>query len=210
MSILVLILFTLAWAGVILLVVRALVIVLRQDRRVAMATAVAVAGAFVVGALSPFSLWMRPAPQAAAVAVAVAVPPPKVVTCPATAKVAGGNAQGHIDAASVGGAGVPVVSLTRVGRGQAVGLGGWIVASGATLANGVCVVVDGHPVPAKAIYGLDRPDVAAALAKPDDRTAGFDLTFTLPPGSHTVVIGAVEADGRTVHVLDTPLHIVSQ
>ena len=54
------------------------------------------------------------------------------------------------------------------------------------------------------------PDVGAALAKPEDRGAGVDVTFTLPRGSHAVALGVVEADGKTIHLLDPPLHIVSQ
>jgi hypothetical protein len=208
---LVIILFTLAWAAVIFLIVRALVTVWRKDRNLAAASSLAVAAAFVGGALAPFSLWMRPAPAPVAAAPAAAGVPAVAgaIVCTPGAKIAAGSAQGHIDAASVAGASVPVPDLTSVKPGQRVELSGWIVASGAALANGVCVISDGHPIAMQGKYGLDRPDVGAALGKPEDRGAGVDVAFALAPGSHTVQIGVVEADGKTIHLLDQPLHIVS-
>ncbi len=220
MTTLVLSLFSIAWALVVLLVVRALLIVAKQDRKLATAAAAAVAGAFVVGALSPFSLWTRNAGQTAATAAAgtaaapvAAAPAPaavKAVICPSTAKIAGGSALGHIDAATEGATQLPTSGTLSVTRGGKVALGGWIVAAGNVPASAVCVVVDAHPVVAELQYGIDRPDVATALSKAEDRSVGFGATFVPPPGSHSVSIGVVEADGTTVHLLAPPLRITSQ
>ncbi len=210
MTTLVLALFTIAWALVVFMVIRALLIVTRQDRRLATAAAVAVAGAFAVGALSPFSLWTHGAgaspttPVAAAAAPAPQAPAPaavRAVVCPPQVHIAGGGAMGHVDAEMAGGKAQPSGTAMQLAHGKLIQLGGWIVAAGATPATDFCVISDSHTVPANEQYGLDRPDVATALARPDDRATGFDATFTLPAGSHTIAIGVVEADGETVHLL---------
>jgi hypothetical protein len=184
----------------------------RDDQRLAAASSLAVAAAFVGGALAPFSLWMRPVPAPVAAAAPDAADTPAIITaieCTPGAKVATGSAQGSIDAVSVAGVSMPAAKLASVKASERIELSGWIVASGATLAKSVCVFSDGHPIAMQGKYGIDRPDVAAALAKPEDRGAGLDVSFALAPGKHTVMIGVVEADGKTMHLLDSPIHIVS-
>jgi hypothetical protein len=63
------------------------------------------------------------------------------------------------------------------------------------------VIVDGKIAGATITYGLARPDVAASLAQPADVASGFGASVRLPAGTHTLTVGAVETDGRTVDAL---------
>lgn len=181
-------LFICAWAAIAFAIVRALMQLWGFNRRVAVASAVAVAGAFALGAMSPFAL---PRPAAPPAALDVAAPQAaggatRAARCPAGARLGTATVQGNIDQVQ--------------GAGAAVGLHGWIVgASGPAAA--LCAIVDGKIAQAAITYGVSRPDVAAALAQPADLPSGFGASVQLLPGTHTITIGAVEADGRTVDAL---------
>jgi len=212
---LVVILFTFGWAAVIGFVVRALFVVWRNDRRLGTAVAVAIAGAFVGGALAPFSLWTHP-PSAGLVAATSSTPvappipasSPREADCIAGASIGPGPALGHIDGAKVGSNQVPPETMKIIPHGEAVELSGWIANPDASLGGGVCVLADGRPIAAVEKYGLDRPDVGTALGKPEDRASGVDVIFNLSPGSHSVALGVVAPGGTVIHVLGPPLQVV--
>ena len=181
------------------------------DRRLAVATAVAVAGAFALGSISPFALPSRqgeiaeapPPPPAAA-------PPPNTahaVTCPAKAVVGDKVSQGHVDAVAVGAAapGAPLPTINVPAR-SPITFTGWIVLASGAPAK-ICAIVDGQTSSARMDYGAPRPDVAAALGKAADVESGFAVTLDFAPGTHTVVVGAVEPDGRTVDPMNEPLNV---
>ena len=114
---------------------------------------------------------------------------------------------GHIDSVTIGGASADISKTIDVRTSETVHVGGWSVSS-AGLASGLCVLVDGRRATFEGTYGVDRPDVATALGKPEDRGAGFDVALHLPKGRHVITIGPVQADGTptpiaqqiTVHV----------
>jgi len=196
------VLFIIAWAAIAFAIVRALAIAWGFHRRFAAATAVAVAGAFALGAISPFALPSRTstvadAPTPAAPAAPV-VDTSHSAVCPRGGVVVAKTTSGHLDSVAVGatGAAAPGASLD-VPAGTSIQLGGWIALDAGPPAT-ICAIVDGHAVAATTRYGITRPDVAAALGKPADVASGFLVTMRLPHGSHTVNIGAVEADGHTV------------
>lgn len=207
MATLVLVLFIIAWAAIAFAIVRALAAVFRLQRNLAVPAAVAVAGAFALGAISPFALPSRSATEAQAPAAAPAAPAAPVadashpVTCPASANVVAKTTPGHMDAVAVGSAApaAPGASVD-VPAGTTFQLGGWIVLASGPPAR-ICAIVDGRAVATTSRYGYSRPDVAAALGKPADAPSGFLVTMSLPKGVHTVNVGAVEADARTVDVM---------
>jgi hypothetical protein len=201
---LVLVLFIVAWAAIAFAIVRALAVIFRLQRNLAVPVAVAVAGAFALGAISPFALPSRSAIVAEAPAAAPAAPvadTSHAVTCPKPATVVAKAAPGHLDAVAVGSAApaAPGASLD-VPAGTLFQLGGWIVLTGGPPVM-ICAIVDGRAVAATTRYGYSRPDVAVALGKPADAPSGFLVTMSVPKGVHTVSVGAVEADARTVDVM---------
>ena len=195
-------LFIIAWAAIAFAIVRALVVAWGFHRRFAVATAVAVAAAFALGAISPFALPSRTSIVAGAPAPAAPVAPvvdrSHSVVCPPGAALVAKMTSGHLDTVAVGATAVtPTAAQLDVPAGTSIQLGGWIVLDAGPAAT-ICAIVDGHAVAATTRYGITRPDVAAALGKPADAASGFNVTIRLPHGSHTVNIGAVEADGHTV------------
>jgi hypothetical protein len=204
MKTLVLLLFSVAWAGVAFAVIRAIVIAWGYHRRFATATAFAVAAAFVLGAASPLSFSQRLGSRdTGAPAAPAAVPHP--IACAATVKVVATPGQGHIDSLKVAGAEVDLSKEIEVKAGAAARIGGWLLATNGP-AGGLCVLVDGRPVAFEGSYGVDRPDVATATGKPADRGAGFDVKLALPKGSHVITIGPVQPDG-SVTPLGQPLKV---
>lgn len=195
-------LFILAWAAIAFAIVRALVTAWGLQPRLAAATAVAVAGAFALGAISPFAL-----PSRGVVIEQSAAPPVPVadtshsVTCPAGVTVANATAPGHLDSVSVGGAapGVPG-AVIEVPAGTPIRLDGWIVLPAGPPAM-ICALVDGRPAASTTRYGATRSDVAVALGKPADAPSGFVVTLSVPAGLHSVSVGAVEPDGRTIDAM---------
>lgn len=206
MSTLVLVLFIVAWAAVAFAIVRALSIAWGFHRRFAAATAVAVAGAFALGAISPFALpgHVPSAPTAPSVAAAAPAGPPPAdtavaVTCPAGAIVSAKMTAGHLDSIALGSAAATAPPPTlAVPPNTALVLNGWIVLDTGPPTK-VCAIVDGRTAPATIRYGTTRPDVAAALGKPGDAASGFTVTLKVARGAHVVNVGAVEPDGTTVH-----------
>jgi hypothetical protein len=202
---LLLVLFSLGWAAIAFAAVRALVQLWGYERRVAIASAVAVAAAFFLGSASPFALSKRlsapaAAPAAAPVAAAPAPPPapavsPASISCIAHVAVDAKPAVGHTDAVSVSGAGVNPATPIAVPAGAPIAVGGWIVADNG-LAQHICVLVDGRPAAFNGHYGISRPDVAAALNTPADTLSGFDIRLHLSGGKHVVAAGVVDADGK--------------
>jgi hypothetical protein len=193
MRTLLLVLFSVAWAAVAFAVIRAIVIAFGFHRRLATATAVAVAGAYLLGAASPFSLAQRGASEPPA-APAVAAKAPAPIGCPANAKLVAAPGQGHIDTLSTAGTQANPDAVVQVSRDATLRLTGWVVSTGGP-ATSLCVVLDGRPVAFEGDYGFDRPDVAAAVGKPEDRSSGFDVRLRVPPGNHALTVGAVQPDG---------------
>jgi hypothetical protein len=210
---LVLVLFIVAWAAIAFAIVRALTIAWGFHRRLAAATAAAVAGAFALGAISPFALPSRSTMVEQAAAPAAAPAPPladtsHIVACPPGATVAKATTPGHLDSVAVGAAdpGAPGPAID-VPPGTAIQIGGWIVLD-AGLPTAICAVADGRVVAATIRYGITRPDVAASLGKPADAPSGFLVTVHLPVGTHEVNVGAVGSDGRSVDIMQgSPLNI---
>ena len=213
MATLVLILFIIAWVAIAFAIVRALTIAWGFHRRFAPATAVAVAGAFALGAISPFALPSRSTLTGQAAAPAAAPAPPVAdtshrVACPQGATVAKATAPGHLDDVAVGGgAAAAPAPVVLVAPGSELQLSGWIVLD-AGPAAAICAVADGRVVPATLRYGITRPDVAAALAKPGDAPSGFVVSLRLPKGRHAVYVGAVAPDGHSVDLTQgVPLNV---
>lgn len=203
MTKLVLALFIVAWAAIAFGVIRALLIVWGLDRRIAIATAVAVAAAFVLGAISPFALPSRTtmAVQAPVAPVAPVADTSRAVVCPAGAVVGNKPAAGHLDDVAIGSAApAPPGPSIVISSDEPVHLGGWI-ALDAGPAAAICAIVDGQVATATIRYGITRPDVAAALGKSVDAPSGFQVMVALKPGTHVVNVGAVEADGHAVDAI---------
>jgi len=199
------VLFIIAWAAIAFAIVRALVTVWGLNRRLAAATAVAVAGAFALGAISPFALPNRHSvvaeapPPAPGLAVNAAHP----VACPAGAIVGTKTSRGNLDVVAIGAAPPAAPAATiEVPAGSPIALSGWIVLASGPPAM-ICAIVDGRTSSAKIEYGTSRLDVAAALGQIADAPSGFTATLNLRPGMHSVVIGAVEPDGHTVDAMQT-------
>jgi hypothetical protein len=212
---LVLVLFVVAWAAVAFAIVRGLVVAWGFDRRVAVATAVAVAGAFVLGAMSPFVLGQFASTPAPTAAVAPPAPPAiantvRSVHCPANARVGSAIALGNNDTITVGaGTGVGNAGVIAVPAGAIFHMGGWTALKSGPSGT-ICATVDGHPVEAVLTYSISRPDVAAALAQPSDVLSGFGAALRLPAGKHSVDVGAVEADGKTIELIRLPVTVQVQ
>lgn len=196
MRTLLLVLFSIAWAAVAFAVIRALVIAWGYHRRLATVTAFAVAAAFALGSLSPLSLARRGTPSGPPV-VAAAVP--VAIACPQAAKLTSVAGAGHLDSVTIGGASADVTKPIEARADDTVHVGGWSLSS-AGLATGLCVLVDGRRVTFDGTYGVDRPDVATALGKPEDRGAGFDVALRLPKGTHVISVGPVQADGTVTPI----------
>lgn len=202
MRTLLLLLFSLAWAAVGFGIIRALVIAWGFHRRFATVTAFAVAAAFVLGTAMPWSLSQRISGPVPVVAPAGA---PHPIGCPGAVKVAASPGQGHIDVVFVGGKQLDVSKPIAAPRGAVIRFNGWVVATNGP-ATALCVLVDHRPVTFEGSYGLDRPDVATAVGKPEDRAAGFDLSLHLAPGSHVVTLGPVQSDG-SLTLIAQPLQV---
>jgi hypothetical protein len=206
---LVLVLFIIAWAAIIFAIVRAILAAWGVYRRLAIGTAVAVAGAFALGATSPLVLSSRPAlvaasgpaPIAPVTPVAPVADTSRTTTCPAQTAVATKTTAGHLDSVAVGSAAATAPGASVFApAGKPVQLGGWIVLDEGPPST-ICAILDGRTVAASSRYGIDRPDVATALGKPADAPSGFVVTVRLPHGTHTVAVGAVEPDGHTVEAI---------
>jgi hypothetical protein len=107
--------------------------------------------------------------------------------------------------------GAPLLSLDKVGRAVApsgstvevsrsadVGISGWAVAP-ANAPSGADVEIEIDGLVRPALYGFDRPDVAAYLNRPDAQASGFRLTVpadVLPPGSHPVTLRLLASDAQ--------------
>jgi hypothetical protein len=77
---------------------------------------------------------------------------------------------------------------------------GWgLAAHGGATFSAVCLVVDGNvDARAKAIYGLARPDVAAAYHRDADAPSGFEIDMpahTLAPGAHRIEVAGIAGSG---------------
>jgi hypothetical protein len=85
---------------------------------------------------------------------------------------------------------------------------GWAADPTGGLASGIEIAIDQKPYPAT--YGLERPDVAAALKNPACERSGFK--FTIPAsqfsiGVHTVAVRIINKDRRGY--FETPaLHVL--
>jgi len=199
------------WAGLAFAVIRAIFVAWGFHRRLASATALAVAGAFALGAISPFALPNRlvaavQAPAALPVSDApvpvAAVDTSHPAVCPPGTVPGHAAATGHVDEATADGVAVPaapggVIDVPASSRLQIVG---WIV-PGSGAPGTICPIVDGRVVAAGAVYGITRPDVALALGKPADTLSGFVVTLSLTPGSHAVTIGAMTAGAHSLDVM---------
>jgi hypothetical protein len=84
-------------------------------------------------------------------------------------------------------------------HGDAVHIAGWAVDESAQReAGGVFVEVDKQLV-IPALYGLDRPDVAAHFRNERYRSSGFSVFFAasaLKKGRHTLSLKVIAADRR--------------
>jgi hypothetical protein len=208
----VLILFVVAWAAVAFAIVRGLVVAWGFDRRIALATAVAVAGAFALGAMSPFALsTLRPGASVPDTAAAPLPPPPapRSVKCPIGAHISSKIAMGNVDVVTPD-KGVPAnnAGIVDVPAGTPLVFAGWAALTTGP-ANSLCTIVDGRLTANEISYNLPRPDVAATLGQPADLASGFNVTLHLPAGKHVVDVGAVEADGKTVDALKLPMTLVA-
>jgi hypothetical protein len=186
--------------------------------RRALAVSAAVAAAFVLGGLSPFSLrgaGDAPVTTAASAreAQAVAGPasseaqfPPAVqplAMCPASLHVTSLSGHGMIDGVNVFTGDIPVDRGTTpfVEPSDRLVVNGWATDDTQSApAKGICAVLDGRVVAnADIVYGHARPDVAAALGRPRLRASGFEVGLSaavLPKGKHTLSIATISADGK--------------
>ncbi len=97
-----------------------------------------------------------------------------------------------------------------VPRTGSVILRGWAVdVPAGTVAGGVIVSVD-ETMNFQAVYGVARPDVAAALGNPVYQKSGFNVTFPaskLSPGRHTITIKILTSDGMSYYQPDQVVEI---
>lgn len=194
-------LYIVAWAAVAFAIIYSLMIAFRFHRKLARATAFAVAGAFALGAVSPIALPSRSGSAAPLPVTETS----HVVSCPPNAVISAKPAMGHIDSAFAGNAAGSAAPPTLVVVANAVfHVGGWLALDTGLPAQ-VCAIVDNHVASAVVNYGIARADVAAALGKPAAAASGFALTLAVSQGTHTLDIGAVDPDGRTVHPISSSI-----
>ena len=89
---------------------------------------------------------------------------------------------------------IPVTANVVLASGGTVHFAGWI-ANGSAAATSACLVIDGKVATTSGVYGLDRPDVAAAYNAPAMERTGYAIATKLPHGTHRVAVAALEADG---------------
>ncbi len=203
-------LFVVAWALVTFGVVRGLMIAWSADRVRSSAAAVAVACAFVLGALTVRGLSaVRDAPPPSA---AAAADTSKQVDCPAglavapTTAIGEHGAPGNIDGVAAGSAAPGPAAPLRIPAGTVVRLVGWGgLPTGPS--NAICAVVDGKAVPGPARYFGMRSDVATAVHNRDFAESGFDVPVRLGPGVHEVTVGFVTIDGHAVEPLKQSVRV---
>jgi len=196
--------FALLWSVVLFVVVefaaRRFFALARQRATVASLAA----GAYLLGAfVSPLRQSAPPVSvSGAAVAPPTAAPAPRDASaqCPleTTAKLpidAVGSFDGasdSFDRASIRNGGV-------VKAGHGVTVTGWAIANdGSAVAGGVCLDVDRKIARARVIYGILRPDVAAATKKPALQPSGFEISIprdALRRGNHVLRIIVIEPEG---------------
>ncbi|HEX5000022.1 MAG TPA: hypothetical protein VFY29_17505 [Terriglobia bacterium] len=91
---------------------------------------------------------------------------------------------------------------------QNLDMSGWAVDEGAqSLAGTVDVVIDGKPFPA--VYGSDRPDVAAHFKNPELGKSGYTFSVAargLGPGKHVLTVRPMTAD-KTKYSESNPITI---
>jgi hypothetical protein len=204
-------LFTIAWCALGFVVLRALVELWLHDRRIAAWTALAVTGAFALGAFSPFALRSlsadSPAPAPAIVAVpapavtptpvattAARAAPGKPATCRPGASPAASTARGHLDTVTSGDAQTTLADDAALPANATVRFSGWIL-TGAGPGRAACMLVDGVIPESTGSYGAERPDVAAALQDANALRSGFTATVVLSPGAHRLSVGTLDDRG---------------
>lgn len=210
------VLFTITWSAVLYGVIHAFVMLWRRDAKFARWCALAIAGAFALGSGSPFVIgtlaWAIPqsapppgvvptssaaaAPAAASVAPFAALPA-GAVRCPVGRTVPPGSARGHLDTVTIDDVATTLNGTIDVPASKPVRLAGWAIA-GKAPDRAACVVVDGSVVPSAGTYGLDRPDVAAALNAPGALKSGFNQTVIFTAGAHHVGVAVLDARGATI------------
>ena len=185
----------------------------------ALAVGAAVAAAFLLGGLSPFSLragsgdapvtTVASAREAQTVAVrglSEAQPAPEVqplAMCPASLHVTSLSGHGTVDGVNVFTGDIPVDRGTTpfVEPSDRLVVDGWATNDAQTApAKGICAVLDGRTViQADVVYGHARPDVAIALGRPKLRATGFEVGLSagaLPKGKHLLGVATISADGK--------------
>ncbi len=194
----------------------------------ALAAAAAVAAAFVLGGVSPFTLRAAgssspdaSAPERQAVVAARepigSQPAPEVQPlgmCPGSLRVTSLLGHGTIDGLDVFTGDIPVDrgSTPFVEATDRLVVNGWATNDDQSApAKGVCAVLDDRVVTnADVVYGRNRPDVAAALGRPKLRATGFEvglLASSLPKGKHVLGMATVSADGRHASIVSNPRSI---
>jgi hypothetical protein len=104
----------------------------------------------------------------------------------------------------------PPMPIT-VASGQPVTLSGWAVDTTAGGAAGGALFALDETTTFQATYGLDRPDVAAALKSATYEKSGFVATLpasALTPGLHAITIKIITADGRSYYAPSDAVTII--
>jgi hypothetical protein len=200
------ILFTIAWCVVVFALVRALVLLWVRDARTAGLTAISVAAAFALGSWSPFVLHRAgpaaPVPAPAGVAAEPAAPPDTRSACRVGTAASGARAHGHLDTVTVNGDAAAIHDTIDVPANSPVQIAGWVLTAGNAPARAACLVVDGAVAQSTGIYGLDRPDVAAAMRTSAALKSGFNENIAFGPGTHRLTLAALNDAGSVIAVPD--------
>ena len=198
------IIFVIAWAVLAFEVIRSVLALWRQTRQLARFIAVAVAGAFALGATGPLALSVFQPASVAPAAVTPAAPPAvastgKSVACPPAARLSAHHSAGYIDSLQSGATQFgPDRTKIQLAAGSLLLVSGWAALSTGP-GIGICPIVDGHPAPdAALVYGIVRPDVAAATNLPANGTTGYSISIKLSAGTHRLGMGVLEGDGLTI------------
>jgi len=109
----------------------------------------------------------------------------------------------HIDAVNGQTNALPKLLSLETEKGDSLKIRGWVVdQDNSKTAGGVLIVIDGN-LEVPALYGLDRPDIAAFHKNNNYRYSGFEASVpasVIGPGRHVIDIMVISADRRSYYL----------
>jgi len=109
----------------------------------------------------------------------------------------------HIDALNGQTNALPKLLSLETEKGDSLKIRGWAVdQDNSKTAGGVLIAIDGN-LEVPALYGLDRPDIAAFHKNSNYRYSGFEASIpasVIGPGRHVIDIMVISADGSSYYL----------